>query len=128
MDGLIDLSERGVVTLHHSANVPPEFDCVHRVIAEPTLFFEFDRHVFGWKTEDDALALATTLLNQGENAHVAPLREALGWTTRRINPPIGWLIHQELAIGSEAYDPEFESYCLLANGQTKRFVRRGGRS
>lgn len=125
MDGLIDLEERGIVAIDRALG-NPDFDGICLVGAKPALFFDFDRHIFNWNTEDDALALAQTLLAKGPSAGVADIRDSLGWTTRRVNPAVRWLIDNGFAMGSEANDLEFESYCLIATAQTRRFARRGG--
>jgi hypothetical protein len=95
------------------------------VRAEDELFVEFDEYFMPWKPADDALLLATDLLNDPVFPIEPPvIAERYGWTARRLNPAIHYLqgrkladVHTALGMGKWA------AFQIEKNDATRRFVK-----
>ncbi len=60
------------------------------------LFLQFDKAIMGWDHEADALTLARDIVNGQYKGYVPEIAENYGWTPRRINPAIDYLIEEGL--------------------------------
>lgn len=96
-----------------------------RIVATWRLFFDFDPHVKGWSVQDDALSVATTLVNSGEDG-LTPhdLAERLQWAARRLNPACAFLETRGLAqIDKVMGNAPFFFLAVRKTPTTIRFVR-----
>jgi hypothetical protein len=95
------------------------------LIAEPTLFAEFDHLFMTWNPADDAVMLADAMTSR-ENfpTSTAEAAEMLGWEPRRMNPALVYL-EERGAIGKfdSVFDSSFVTFRLKRNDATRRFVR-----
>ena len=96
-----------------------------RVMVRETLYAEFDRYWMEWITTDDALRLATDLVHD-ENFPSDPqeIVERYGWTPRRLNPVIRYLLERDLIVDYRlALGRNFAAERISANEHTRRFVK-----
>lgn len=98
----------------------------HLLSPEPGLFELFDP-IFGLgDPTNDARALADALLEGGEQAgSTTALAERLGWTARRTNPALDWLIARDLVMASETRDPVWTTVWIRRNPGLRTFVQQG---
>jgi TIR domain len=95
------------------------------VSARDELFVEFDEYFMGWKPSDDALQLATRMMNE-ENfpREPAKIAELFGWSARRLNPAINFLNNRKLArILTALQQPPWAAILVEKNDATRRFVK-----
>jgi len=95
-------------------------------IATPTnrIFENVDRHVMGWSPAHDALRVAAEVVNSERRGLQAyELIERLGWTPRRLNPALSYLVSRDLVLSSENMDPVFVTHYIAETPKTRRFVR-----
>ena len=100
-----------------------------RVLAKDELFATFDRYWMPWKPAEDALKIAADMVNdENFQQSVEKIAERYGWTPRRINPAIAYLVNRDVVIGSKVLGsaPWVEVWITPKDGATRRFVR--GRS
>ncbi len=95
------------------------------VYAKDELFAQFDKYWMPWNTEDDALRLATGLVNDPEFPK-QPDEQAkvLGWPARRLNPAIAYLANRGLIkeLRSHTGGP-WQFATMLKTDATRRFVK-----
>lgn len=97
-----------------------------RVMPKPALFAALDAFLMPWNPEEDARTVAAALVNsQAGSFATQRLAADLGWSPRRMNPAITLLIDRGLVEWSETIDPDYQSYYLRKNVQTRRFLRDG---
>ncbi len=88
------------------------------------LFRRFDRHLMGWRTEDDAARVAIEISNGGQRgAQARDLAEKLDWLPRRLNPALAYLVAMNLVTPSKAINAVFVTGYVLATPAMKRFAR-----
>lgn len=94
------------------------------IMAEATLFAEFDHLFKPWNPSEDAVELAEAMLRENFPTTPAAAAEALGWEPRRMNPAIVYL-HERGAIRKwdGAWDPKFVTFRLTAGDETRRFLK-----
>lgn len=115
--GAVDLRDAGLLwssPVHREAVAP-----------ERGLFVEFDEYFMPFNPSEDAVALASLVLNRGE-AHVSTpeMAQALGWTPRRMNSALCFLessgsIDEKPSLA----DSPWRRIYVRANDRTLRFVR-----
>lgn len=72
-------------------------DHPYAILPKDELFIAFDTHFMGWTPADDALKLATDLLNDASFPRRTPeIAERYGWSARRMNPALNFLINREI--------------------------------
>lgn len=87
------------------------------------LFLAFDDAVKGWSGEEDAVRVAEEFVKSG-HARCEDIAKALGWDARRINPPCGHLVEDEIVLASRGRPSYPFAYTeLRATDRTERFVR-----
>ena len=94
-----------------------------RVMPEWELFNEVDPVLHGWTPEEDAVSVASELVNAPQSS-TEVLAENLGWEPRRINPACAFLAERDLVkyrqfMGSS---PFYYGH-MLSTPRTIRFVR-----
>src|SRR5262249_36648713 len=91
-------------------------------IVTPTglLFMHVDPHVMGWDAAQDALRVAAELVNQPNyGLQSREIVTRLGWTPRRLNPALSYLILHGLVIKNDNVDREFVTPSILKNDKTR---------
>jgi len=111
-DAIHELS--GMVTEHH--------DSFH---AEDELFATFDRYWMPWDPAQDALKLATDMLNiEYFPTEPESIGEKYGWNPRRLNPALAYLVNRKIVNDCKALDGSFWLlYQLQKTAATRRFVK-----
>lgn len=72
-------------------------DHPYAALPKDELFIAFDKHFMGWNPADDALRLATDLLNDTNFPRKTPeVAERYGWSARRMNPALSFLVNREI--------------------------------
>ena len=88
------------------------------------LFVYVDPSVMQWNAEQDAVRIAAEVVNcddRGLQGH--ELVERLGWSPRRLNPALSYLVSRDLVTASRAIDPVFVTHYIAETPRTRRFVR-----
>lgn len=95
---------------------------------EPTsrLFSELDSTIMDWRPEEDAVRLAAELVNGGKKTYVPRKIEELGWSPRRANPALTYLIERGLVEHSDMVRWPLVADHIWKNAKTRRFVRSTG--
>jgi hypothetical protein len=112
-DAIHELSS--FVEVHHRMYVLPKAE----------FYAAFDAYFCDWNPAEDALLLATAMINdRSYPAGPKEIGNTVGWPPRRLNPAIAYLAARNLvtshdSIGSAA----FNVYLVEANGATRRFVK-----
>jgi hypothetical protein len=86
LDGLGDLEMHGLIDSLSFIGAPARYrlsDLAYEIL---------DPQVFGWDPKEDAKALATAALAQGDSVDVKELDEQIGWPRRRFNPALRLLL------------------------------------
>ena len=66
----------------------------YQVAPTARLFLQFDKAMMGWDHEADSLTLARDIVNGQYKGYVPEIAEHYGWTARRMNPAIDYLIEK----------------------------------
>jgi hypothetical protein len=106
---------KGMVTNHLGYTLFPE----------EVLFANFDRHWMPWDPSQDALRVATGLVND-ESFPDKPVEMAkvLNWNSRRLNPALAYLCARGLVSDVRAMDgTDFLAYRIDKTDATRRFVK-----
>lgn len=121
-DAVDELERQGLVTkLHEKSTLPFDFAGIYPTNA---LFATFDKEYKDWDSEADALRIAADLVNGAGSDSVPVLAERYGWTPRRMNPAVNYLVDNLLCNTTEEYG--FHPWCrhwIQKNHDTRRFVR-----
>lgn len=87
------------------------------------LFIETDEFTKGWKPYDDAISLASALVNSEQDvANVKQIDENLSWGPRRINPALYYLQSRGLIDHSKTLDPIYAFPAVIVTPRTRRFA------
>lgn len=101
------------------------------VTPEGALFGEFDSFFKPWSPSDDALVVASHLLEAFASKRrlvVGDVSEKLGWQPRRMNPAIHYLLRRNAVEIHRGYRSRCWTYDLLsAIPETRRFAKSRGR-
>ncbi len=94
---------------------------------ENELFVEFDKAFKGWDSEQDALRIASAMLNDKNfPSHLNKIAELFDWDCRRMNPAVNYLVNRDICSDSEVMGchPWTQPYVQEAqNGAIRRFVK-----
>lgn len=102
------------------------FKVIHdHVIPKPTLFAEFDSHWQGWTPADDALKLASDLVNDNAfPSDPSAIAVKYGWAPRRLNPAIAYLdARGAVVLLSALASGPYIGVSIRKNDSTRRFVK-----
>jgi len=78
----------------------------------------------GWNPREDAVRLAVEVINSEHQwLRIAETAEALGWSPRRVNPALNYLIRRDLVIPTKAINPIFEAIMIGKNSKTLAFAK-----
>lgn len=107
--------------LHGMADV--HFD--DSVWANDELFATFDRFWMPWNPSDDALKLASDMLNDDQfPVHPNEIAARYGWEPRRLNPAMAYLISRKLVRHLNGMDGgHFCTLVIQQTADTRRFVK-----
>jgi hypothetical protein len=124
VDAVDELEGRGLVRKAVTMGFPQYGFAA--LMSEPALFAELDQHFMEWNPEADAARLAAELVNGNDGRSVPVLAEGLGWTTRRMNPALAWLIARDLVDSSEALTYPWLRHWISKTHKTRRFLTGRG--
>ncbi len=94
------------------------------IYPEEELFIRFDKLMHPWDASQDALRLATDLVNgDDEFLDIPKIAAAYGWSPRRMNPALAFLDSRSLGQGLRAIDRDYSVVALRRTPATRRFVR-----
>jgi|GEM_PF-2741502 len=110
-----ELSDKGHVIVSQASDP--------RVQAAYPLFWDIDRRVMGWSSEEDARKIATLLVAEEDRGLTLPaLQETLGWELRRLNPAAEYLAAHNFCQASDALAHPLARAWLRATVRTRRFL------
>lgn len=93
-DAVYDLEEHGF--LRKISKFLGKKPSGYRVSTMPSLFVEFDRYFMGWNAEDDAIQIATDMVNDKKfTTNPEKIVKQYGWSPRRLNPALKYLVDEE---------------------------------
>lgn len=97
----------------------------HVVYAKDELFVVFDKYWMAWDAEEDALRLATALVNDSTfPREPAQQARALGWPARRLNPATAYLANRDLIKSLRSSSGDAWRFTTMHNTDaTRRFVK-----
>lgn len=106
IDAISELEEQGLLSPRHVCGAAP-FGYI-TVEATDSLFWRLDPHVMAWSSDVDAVRVAAELANSPtQSIQTHELASRLGWSSRRLNPPLSLLIAHDLVEYSQNMDPDF---------------------
>lgn len=124
-DGANELIEQGLA--FDDDSIGPRPNGFRRLMPEERLFALFDGYFQPWVPREDAIRIASDLVNQDlidQDVKPESLAQKYGWEPRRLNPAISYLVLEDAikvlhAIGTGPY------CCALlwATSKTRRFLR-----
>ncbi|MEW6144155.1 MAG: toll/interleukin-1 receptor domain-containing protein [Thermodesulfobacteriota bacterium] len=89
----------------------------------PSLFIETDSYIKGWNPYDDAVSLASALVNTGHSSiNIKQVDDILGWGPRRINPALYILDLKGVINTSKTLDSTYAFPAVIITPRTKLFV------
>jgi len=89
----------------------------------PLLFIETDPYIKGWNPYDDAVSLASALVNTGHTSiSIKQIDDTLEWGPRRINPALYILDLKGVINTSETLDPTYAFPSVIITSRTKLFA------
>lgn len=93
------------------------------------LFTEIEPKLRGTDPPGDALRIAVDLMNaEDQSDWLRKLAETYGWSPRRMNPAVAWLLERDLIeTGNEIGSHPWITHWIRATPKTRRFVRDRGR-
>jgi hypothetical protein len=122
IDAISELEDLGWVEPQRVMGAGPYGYCF--VTPSDRLFERVDLAVMGWDPAQDALRVATEVVNSAEHGLQAhELVERLGWPPRRLNPALSYLESHDLVLSSKVNHPIFVTHYIGETPKTRRFVR-----
>ncbi len=96
-----------------------------RVLPKDEFFPEFDKHFMPWDPAEDALHLASDIVNdEAFTALPSEIASLYGWPARRLNSAITFLAARELAQVHEGMGSgPYVTHRILGTDATRRFVK-----
>lgn len=97
-----------------------------RALPKDELFVAFDKHFTTSDPAADALTLARDIVNdESFPGNTAEIGERYGWTPRRLNPAVAYLINRNLVMDSKALGthPWITAWVQKKTDATRRFVK-----
>lgn len=100
-------------------------DSFDRILPKDELFATFDQYWMGWDTAQDALRIAADLLNDETfPSRASEVAERYGWTPRRLNPALGYLINRQVIRDTKGMGTApWICHWVQKTDSTRRFVK-----
>lgn len=101
-------------------------DYLRRVLVEPSLFTEFDRHWMPWDPAIDAVKLAADINNDPDfPSNCQQIADLYGWEPRRLNPAITYLQDRKMLMDYRMLDvPQFVTVRVVGKSdEIRRFLK-----
>ncbi len=97
----------------------------HSLTIKNKLYADFDAFFMPWSPEQDALAVATLMMNGDKDGRwLKEMDEELQWGHRRLNPAVAWLLDRDLVTRSlESGAHPYMAPYVRRSAATRRFVR-----
>jgi hypothetical protein len=123
LDAVDELENEGLLEPSRCLGNRP-FGYVH-IFPTSRIFELLDPAIMGWSPNSDAVTVAARLVSEGaQRGHSSQqVMEDLGWTPRRLNPALSFLIDRDLIMASKNLDATFVTTAMFVNQSTRRFVR-----
>lgn len=95
------------------------------VVPTERLFERIDKKVMGWDPVRDAARVAAELVTGDQpGLETRVLAERLAWEPRRLNPALGYLLMNDLALPRGNVDRIYVAGYVAANARTRSFARK----
>lgn len=119
------LSEEDVIDAVHELRGMVTVDSMGSFYPENELFTTFDQFWMPWSPKEDALALATDMLNSVEfPTSPEVIAEKYGWDARRLNPAMAYLVNRKLVRSSSCLGSgDWLVTWIDRTDETRRFVK-----
>ena len=122
IDAISELEDARLVKPRHCIGARP-FGYV-TVEATELLFWLVDPVVMGWNVMKDAIRVAAEVVNApNESVQMFELAPRLGWSPRRLNPALSFLIAKRLVMHCRNLDAHFVTSQINMTPATRRFLR-----
>lgn len=122
IDAISELEDVRLVKPRHVIGARP-FGYV-TVEATELLFWLIDPVVMGWDVTKDAVRVAAEVVNApNESMQMYELVPRLGWSARRLNPALSFLIAKNLVMHSRNLDADYVTSQINMTPATRRYVR-----
>jgi len=99
----------------------------YNIIPENELFVEFDKAFMGWEPDQDALRIASAILNDESFPTIlAEIAKKFDWNPRRINPAANYLINRNICRDDKLVGIHPWVLCHIdekQSGSIRRFVK-----
>lgn len=120
-----DLSVEDVEDALHELRDVMHIHSADLIVAETELYARFDHFWKDWNPAEDAVTLASGLLNEaGFPTSSRQISERLNWTPRRLNSALGYLDHRDLVHARKAMgDPDYVIFSVSPTAATRRFFK-----
>jgi hypothetical protein len=93
-----------------------------RVSPSDELFQSCDREWMGWDVREDGMTVAKLAATTDDGLTVPELAAQLGWSPRRMNPALQYVIAREGVEGSECSSHPFLTHWIRRNEKTAAFL------
>lgn len=122
IDAISELEDTRLVKPRHLIGARP-FGYV-TVEATDLVFWLIDPVVMGWNVTKDAVRVAAEVVNApNESVRMFELAPRLGWSPRRLNPALSFLIAKKLVMHSRNLDANYVTSQINMTPETRRYLR-----
>lgn len=95
-----------------------------RVMPKAVLYAVFDKFFTDWSPEEDALRLATDIVNDPAMPHdTEAVAARYGWKPRRMNPALSYLLERKLIRDYQVIASKYVTFRIVKTDATRRFVK-----
>ena len=122
VDAVDELAARNLVDRHLHLN--QDKIGFGSIFPEGALFTELDKHFMDWDPEADALRVAADLYHEVTDGRLSQLGEFYGWSPRRLNPAVHYLLERDLVHADQSVGPHpWCCHYISRTPKTRRFVQ-----
>lgn len=94
------------------------------ILPKTELFAIFDKYFMDYSPEKDALRIAADLINDPSMPiDTTQVAQRYGWSPRRMNPALAYLLARGLIVDYAVIDSEYVSFRVAKTESTRRFVK-----
>ena len=123
-DAIYELEERGFLRIDKFVGARPS---QYHVRTMPSLFVEFDRHFMGWDGVEDAIQIATDMVNDKKfTTNPEEMAKRYGWSHRRLNPALKYLVDKGVIHDTSGYGRRtviIRAVKTTSSSAVRRFLR-----